>query len=58
MSSMVFDRLRNCLPHAIDIIYQDSPDGRFGFTLLYIGLKSAWQDEPHAPNSVLALHLA
>lgn len=57
-SSVVFDRMQSYLPHAIDVIYQDSQDERFGFTLVYIGLKPAWQAHPQAYNSILALHMA
>lgn len=56
--SVVFDRMQSYLPHAIDIIYQDAQDERFGFTLVYIGLKPAWQAHPQAYNSILALHTA
>lgn len=57
-SSVVLDRMQSYLPHAIDIIYQDAQDERFGFTLVYIGLKPAWQAHPQAYNSILALHMA
>lgn len=54
----IFDHLRTVLPAAVDVMYQDSPDKRFGFTLLYIGLKSAWLENPHAWGPVLALQMA
>lgn len=57
-SSVVFDRMQSYLPHVIDVIYQDAQDERFGFTLVYIGLKPAWQAQPQAYNSILALHMA
>lgn len=55
----IFDLLRlGVLPAAIDVIWQDSPDTRFDYTLLYIGLKPAWLDNPNAWGPVMALHMA
>lgn len=54
----IFDRLRNYLPCGIDVIYQDSSDKRFGFTLLYIGLIPGFKDEPQVGSAIVDLHRA
>lgn len=52
----VFDRLRSYLPWGIDIMYQDSSDERFGFTLLYIGLVPGLKDRPQVGSAIMDLH--
>lgn len=55
----IFDRLRlGVLPAAVDVVWQDSADNKFDYTLLYIGLKPAWLDNPEDWGPVLALHMA
>lgn len=48
--------LYGALPEVIDIIYQNSTDQRFGFTLLYVGLKRG--GFPHARGAIMALRVA
>lgn len=49
-------RFDYALPEAVDIVYEESTDQRFGFTLLYIGPKR--REFPEAQATIMALRVA